>query len=244
MQVGPSGAREARPPRYRLSHGHPCCDPAEAHPPPHRREVRRRGAETTRMGSGYGSALQPRPRLVAALINARPARRHLVASRCACLVALSALAELDRQGPYPARPLLVSARLCGAHCYRAVLVDLNHVPSEAATMEPPPEALVCFGDDRVGVGTSLDREALHDLVLQEGVERVPALSLRVDVSGHWQGDSHRDESTNDHRGRRLILARLSPGTRIATRRGGRTLAGRTSVSPTAGWSRSYPETLA
>jgi hypothetical protein len=61
--------------------------------------------------------------------------------------------------------LLVSERLCGAHCYRAVLIDLNHVPSEAAAMEPPPEALVCFGDDRVGVGTSLDREALHDLLL-------------------------------------------------------------------------------
>jgi hypothetical protein len=28
--------------------------------------------------------------------------------------------------PYSVRPLLVSARLCGAHCYRAVLIDLNH----------------------------------------------------------------------------------------------------------------------
>jgi hypothetical protein len=80
---------------------------------------------------------------------------------------------------------LASPWLCSSHCHGAVLIDFNHVPSEvAAAMEPPPEALAGLGDDRVGVGTSLNRETLRDLRLQEGVERVLACPERIDFSVH------------------------------------------------------------
>lgn len=70
---------------------------------------------------------------------------------------------------------LASHRLCGAHCYYTVLVDLNHVPSEtAAAKNSPPEALARFDDDRVGVGTGLEHVTLFDLLVKERVEGVPA----------------------------------------------------------------------
>ena len=94
---------------------------------------------------------------------------------------------------------LAAARLRGAHRYRAVLIDLNHVPSEAAAaMDSPPEGLSGLGDDRVGVGTSLNREALGNFPLQEGVERVFSSPERIDFSvhrhvgflpTHWSGDA-------------------------------------------------------
>jgi hypothetical protein len=78
---------------------------------------------------------------------------------------------------------LAAARLRGAHRYRAVLIDLNHVPSEAAAaMDSPPEGLSGLGDDRVGVGTSLNREALGNFPLQEGVERVFSSPEGIDFS--------------------------------------------------------------
>jgi hypothetical protein len=86
--------------------------------------------------------------------------------------------------PVTASPVLATARFRGAHGYRAVLIDLNHVPSEAAAVDSPPEALSGLGDDRVGVGTSLNGETLRDLFLQVGVERVLASSERIDFSVH------------------------------------------------------------
>jgi hypothetical protein len=83
---------------------------------------------------------------------------------------------------------LAAARLRGAHCYRTVLVDLNHVPSQAAAaMDSPPEGLSGLRDDRVGFSTSLNRETLDCLPLQEGVERVLSSSERVDFSVRRHG---------------------------------------------------------
>jgi hypothetical protein len=82
---------------------------------------------------------------------------------------------------------LGSAGLGGAHRHAAVLIDFNDVTSaSAAAAESAPESLAALGDDRVGVGVSLNPEALPNLLLEEGIERVRAVSERIDFSGHWR----------------------------------------------------------
>jgi hypothetical protein len=54
-------------------------------------------------------------------------------------------------------------------------------------MDSPPEGPSGLGDDRVSFGTSLNRETLGSLPLQEGVERVFSSPERIDFSVHRHG---------------------------------------------------------
>ena len=69
--------------------------------------------------------------------------------------------------PVTASPVLATARFRGAHGYRAVLIDLNHVPSEAAAVDSPPEALSGLGDafESSDLGTRIRRAGRMERVM-------------------------------------------------------------------------------
>ena len=68
-----------------------------------------------------------------------------------------------------------------------MLIDFNDVASaSAAAAESAPESLAALGDDRVGVGVSLNQKALSNPLLEEGIERVLPVSERIDFSGQWR----------------------------------------------------------
>ena len=75
---------------------------------------------------------------------------------------------------YP--PLIAScaSRLCRTHRHASIFVDFNHIASGVFTAREALETLWALGDDRVGIGASLDHVALFDLLVKEHVETFPA----------------------------------------------------------------------
>jgi len=80
---------------------------------------------------------------------------------------------------------LVSLRLGGDHRHLAALVDRDHVAAAGGVLaEAAPErfAVAARDDDRVRVGVRFNPEALRDLRLEERIQCVLPLPVRIDCS--------------------------------------------------------------
>src|SRR2546423_1780008 len=69
-----------------------------------------------------------------------------------------------------------TSRLCRTHRRDPIFVNLNYEASRVCAAREAPKALWTSRDDRVGVGAGLDHVTLFDLLIEEGVEAVPALA--------------------------------------------------------------------
>src|SRR5215213_4104619 len=73
-------------------------------------------------------------------------------------------------------------RLRLTHRCAAVLVDLHHEATGVVASHEPPQAFRAAEDDRVGIGSGLDREALGELLVEEGFEVLLPPARRVDLA--------------------------------------------------------------
>src|SRR5579862_1783565 len=75
-----------------------------------------------------------------------------------------------------------ASRFCLTHRRESILVDLNHVPSGVSAARKAFETFRASPDDRVGIGAGLDQVTLFDLLVEEGVESVPARAEGIDLT--------------------------------------------------------------
>jgi hypothetical protein len=76
----------------------------------------------------------------------------------------------------------LASRLCRTHRRASIFVDFNHVPSRVCAARKAFETFRASRDDRVGVGSGLDHVTLFDLLVEEGVEAVPARAEGIDLT--------------------------------------------------------------
>jgi hypothetical protein len=102
------------------------------------------------------------------------------------LLSLNLLVDLSRRPGCRSRPdgsfSLGASRLGGSHLGDSMFVDLDDVPSWVCATREALEPFRSPRDDRVGVGTGLDRIALFDLPVEKDVEASLARPERLGFS--------------------------------------------------------------